>query len=76
MLVLSRKLNESIVLPGLGVTVRVVGISGGRVRIGVEAPRSVQVARGELCEDISEPVAHKKRDDDLSRSGEHACVRL
>jgi carbon storage regulator len=47
-LVLSRRLNEAIVLPGLNVTVRVVAITGGQVRIGIEAPRDVEVFRAEV----------------------------
>jgi carbon storage regulator len=47
-LVLSRRLNEAIVLPGLGVTIKVAAIKGGCVRIGIEAPRHVRVIREEL----------------------------
>jgi carbon storage regulator len=47
-LVLSRRLHEAIVLPGLNVTVRVVAIQGGQVRIGIEAPRDVEVFRAEV----------------------------
>lgn len=50
MLVLSRKPNEAIVLPGLGVTVRVLSIKGNAVRIGIEAPPDVGVVREELLE--------------------------
>ena len=37
MLVLTRRINESIVIPGLGITVRVLAIRGNSVRFGVEA---------------------------------------
>jgi carbon storage regulator len=47
MLVLSRKPGEKIVLEK-GITVTVLEIQGGRVRIGVEAPEEVRVLRGEL----------------------------
>ena len=52
MLVLSRKQNESIVLPDLGVTIRVIGVTGGRVRLGVEAPREVAVVRREILNQV------------------------
>ena len=50
MLVLSRRLGEKIVLPGLDVTVQVVSVQGGVVRIGIEAPRDVKVYREEVLE--------------------------
>lgn len=48
MLVLSRRPSEKIVLPGLGVTVQVVAVKPGVVRLGIEAPRGVLVLREEL----------------------------
>ena len=50
MLVLSRKLFERIVLPTLDITVQVVAIKPGVVRLGIEAPRNVTVMREELCD--------------------------
>ena len=55
MLVLSRRCNEPIVFPGLGITVRVVRLRGAVVRIGIEAPADVKVVRGELV-DAALPV--------------------
>jgi carbon storage regulator len=47
MLVLSRKVNEKIVIDG-GIVVTVVRIEGGQVRLGIEAPGSVKVFRQEI----------------------------
>lgn len=47
MLVLTRKFGETIVL-GETITITVVEIRGDRVRLGIEAPKEVSVARGEL----------------------------
>lgn len=47
MLCLTRKTGERIVI-NENVVVRVLEIRGGRVRLGVEAPRSVPVVRGEI----------------------------
>lgn len=47
MLVLTRKIGEKIHI-GSGITVTVVLIQGNRVRIGVEAPAEVPVARAQL----------------------------
>ena len=52
MLVLTRKANESIVLPDLGVTITLISTGGNRVRIGIEAPRDVIIRRGELEEKL------------------------
>jgi carbon storage regulator CsrA len=48
MLVLSRRLSEKIVLPTLGVTITVVAVKPGVVRLGIEAPSDVPVLREEL----------------------------
>jgi len=47
MLVLSRKEGEQLII-GDGVVLTVSRISGNRVAIGIEAPRSVRIVRGEL----------------------------
>ena len=49
MLVLSRKVDETIHI-GDSVQVKILAISGNRVRIGIDAPGDVQVIRGELNE--------------------------
>lgn len=52
MLVLSRKVGESLVI-GSNVIVTVVEFRGDQVRLGVQAPRSVQVYREEVHEQVS-----------------------
>ena len=47
MLVLSRKQSEEIVI-GNNVCIKVVGIFGNKVRLGISAPADVVVRRGEL----------------------------
>lgn len=47
MLVLSRRLNEAIVI-GNGIRVCIVEITGQTVRLGIEAPPDVNIVRGEL----------------------------
>ena len=47
MLVLSRKLNESIIIDG-NIRITIVGIRGNHVRVGIEAPDSVPIIREEL----------------------------
>lgn len=48
MLVLSRKIGEEIVANG--VTFKILGMQGGRVRVGIVAPPEVPIKRGELAE--------------------------
>ncbi len=47
MLVLSRRTEEAIVI-GDNITVTVLGIEGDRVRLGIDAPRSMRIFRREL----------------------------
>jgi carbon storage regulator len=47
MLVLSRKLGEKILI-GDNISITVVDIDRGKIRLGIEAPRSVPVFRQEL----------------------------
>jgi carbon storage regulator len=47
MLVLARKENERIVIDG-NIVLTVVRVSGGAVRLGIEAPREVAIKREEL----------------------------
>ena len=49
MLVLSRKLNETILI-GDNIRVTLLGIDGDKIKIGVDAPRDVKVFREELIE--------------------------
>ena len=55
MLVLSRAIGEQISI-GDTITVRILAVSGGNVRFGIEAPRHVNVYRCEIYERI-----HAKR---------------
>jgi carbon storage regulator len=48
MLVLSRKLNEKIVIDG-GIVVTVVKIDRNQVRLGIEAPANVRIFREEIA---------------------------
>jgi len=50
MLVLSRKENQRIVFPNLGVAVEILRISGNAVRIGVDAPPEIRILREEITQ--------------------------
>jgi carbon storage regulator len=51
MLVLSRKINERIII-GENIELEILGIRGGVVRLGIKAPREVSVIRHELREKL------------------------
>ncbi len=53
MLVLARKTDQAILL-GDGIRIVVLGVSGDRVRIGIEAPREVPILRQELRDAVEE----------------------
>jgi carbon storage regulator len=49
MLVLTRKPGEQVII-GSGITITVVDLTRGRVRIGIDAPIQVSIRRAELPE--------------------------
>jgi carbon storage regulator CsrA len=61
MLVLSRKEDQKVCFPGLGITVQIVRVKGSSVRLGIDAPTEVRIIRDELGDDGPEkppPRAH------------------
>lgn len=53
MLILTRKKEESIVI-GDNVEVKVLEINDGKVKLGIEAPKNIDIIRKELYENIQE----------------------
>ncbi|MGN7387125.1 carbon storage regulator CsrA [Sporosarcina sp. SAFN-015] len=53
MLVLSRKTNETIKI-GDDIELRILEVKGDTIRIGIEAPKTVDILRGELVQSITE----------------------
>jgi len=49
MLVLSRKVGETIVIPHYDLTVTIVRVKGDRVRLGLSAPKDVTIYREEIA---------------------------
>ena len=54
MLILSRKVGEEIIIDN-HTKVTVLGVSGSRIRLGIEAPKHVPVLRGELERKLEVP---------------------
>jgi carbon storage regulator CsrA len=63
MLVLSRKAEQKVCFPGLGITVHILQIKGSSVRVGVDAPVEVRIMRDELQDGTgpSQPRTHVVR---------------
>lgn len=81
MLVLSRKLNEKILLPGTHTAIQIVGIKPGVVRLGIDAPPEVVVLREEIPDRTSEwtPRSNPSApvpEDKLKAVGDLAANRL
>ena len=53
MLVLSRKANESIII-GKDIEIKILGIEDGKVKLGIEAPRGLEIYRKEIYVEIEE----------------------
>lgn len=51
MLILTRRVGEKLII-GENVTVTVLGVKGNQIRIGIDAPRDVQVNREEVHQRI------------------------
>lgn len=66
MLVLTRKMNEQILI-GNDIKITLVRVRGNSVRIGIEAPREVRVVRGEL-------TVHDETSG--AKNGERSCEEL
>jgi len=67
MLVLSRKKGEAIQIAD-NIVVTIADIRGGRVRLSIDAPRSVPVFRQEVLEQRDERLANEQTTDDKETS--------
>ena len=50
MLILTRKEDQSVVFPNCGIVVHVLSVKGRTIKLGFEAPKEVEVLRGELVD--------------------------
>ncbi len=60
MLILSRKTNQSIYI-GNKITVTVLSVKGNQARIGIRAPKDIEVNREEIYERIKNNSNHSQK---------------
>ena len=53
MLILTRKINEEIKI-GSEITVKLLAISEGQIKLGITAPDNVEIFRGEIYEKVKQ----------------------
>jgi len=53
MLILNRKINESIIIDDR-IEIKILEIVDGKIKIGIEAPKEISVLRKEIYEEIKE----------------------
>lgn len=58
-LVLTRKLGETIIIND-NITVTVLGIQGGQIKLGITAPKEVSIHREEVAERIKREGKRKE----------------
>ena len=57
MLVLTRRQNEKVNFPGLGISIEVVSTGPRKIQLGINAPSKIRVVRGELSSLTDHPTA-------------------
>jgi len=65
MLVLTRKIGESILIPSQGLTISVGTIKRGRVRLRISAPSEIRVVREEVAHRDEEIARHNEEEHDV-----------
>lgn len=60
MLILTRRMGETLII-GAEVTVTVMGVKGNQVRLGINAPKDVEVFREEIYERVHAEKANADR---------------
>ncbi|MCK4608605.1 MAG: carbon storage regulator CsrA [Gammaproteobacteria bacterium] len=71
MLILTRKIGESIVIgDDAAIDVTILGITGGQIRLGIAAPKDVSVHREEIYQRIQNEKSSQAMQDQEETSNE------
>jgi carbon storage regulator CsrA len=70
-LVLTRRENEKILLPDVGVTVELMAVTGNRARLGISAPDNIRILREEVAAN-QDALHHAMARGPVSREFAHA----
>jgi carbon storage regulator CsrA len=76
MLVLTRRQNEKILFPSLGITVHVLRLNGNTAKIGIDAPPNVKIVRDELRPTAGEASGNARSDHDLANALSRATLAI
>jgi len=69
MLILTRRINESLILGEFGeITIKVLSVRGGETKLGITAPRDVPVNREEIFNRI---IEERQRPSDQGETVRH-----
>lgn len=72
MLVISRRAEQKVLFPELGVTVQVLRIQGNIVKIGIDAPRDLTIVREEIAADVLGTLSPSEFAAESARQRRHA----
>ncbi|HCU00114.1 TPA: carbon storage regulator [Candidatus Dependentiae bacterium] len=61
MLILARRIGESLIVGMNEIIVTILGVKGNQVRVGIEAPKNVSVHREEIYKLIQEGIESKSK---------------
>jgi carbon storage regulator len=54
MLILTRRIGESVIIGDHQITIAILNINGNQVKLGIEAPKDIAVYREEIYQKIQE----------------------
>ena len=59
MLILTRRIGETLVI-GDGTTATILDIKGNQIRLGIDAPKEIEILREEILIDLEQPQPIQK----------------